>query len=70
MTLTERLPGTAEPDAVFDAFQTWVSDIKKPSAGGQQVVRPDVVGEQVAQRHQGHPAGDGAGLGDAREGRA
>src|SRR3954454_5426689 len=26
MTLTDRLPGTAEPDAVFDAFQTWVSE--------------------------------------------
>src|SRR3982751_3536297 len=26
MTLTERLPGTADPDAVFDAFQTWVSE--------------------------------------------
>src|SRR5688572_28218644 len=26
MTLTERLPGTAEPDAVFDAFQTWVGE--------------------------------------------
>jgi len=26
MTLTERLPGTAEPDAVFDAFQTWVAE--------------------------------------------
>src|SRR6187551_294615 len=26
MTLTERLPGTAEPDAVFDAFQTWVTE--------------------------------------------
>src|SRR3982751_3908929 len=26
MTLTERLPGTAEPDAVFDAFQKWTSE--------------------------------------------
>ncbi|MDT4991819.1 MAG: hypothetical protein QOH97_1711 [Actinoplanes sp.] len=26
MTLTDRLPGTAEPDAVFDAFQSWVSE--------------------------------------------
>src|SRR3954454_24423199 len=26
MTLTERLPGTAEPDAVFDAFQSWVAE--------------------------------------------
>src|SRR3712207_1097011 len=26
MNLTERLPGTAEPDAVFDAFQTWVAE--------------------------------------------
>ncbi|KUL23706.1 DEAD/DEAH box helicase [Actinoplanes awajinensis] len=26
MTLTDRLPGNAEPDAVFDAFQTWVSE--------------------------------------------
>ncbi|MET0492841.1 MAG: DEAD/DEAH box helicase, partial [Actinoplanes sp.] len=26
MTLIERLPGTAEPDAVFDAFQTWVAE--------------------------------------------
>jgi superfamily II RNA helicase len=26
MTLTDRLPGTAEPDAVFDAFQGWVSE--------------------------------------------
>ncbi|GIF13717.1 DEAD/DEAH box helicase [Actinoplanes teichomyceticus] len=26
MTLTDRLPGTAEPDAVFDAFQTWVAE--------------------------------------------
>ncbi|MDT5029881.1 MAG: hypothetical protein QOC94_52 [Actinoplanes sp.] len=25
MTLTDRLPGTAEPDAIFDAFQSWVS---------------------------------------------
>ncbi|MFC7535200.1 DEAD/DEAH box helicase [Actinoplanes sp. GCM10030250] len=26
MTLTDRLPGNAEPDAVFDAFQTWVTE--------------------------------------------
>ncbi len=26
MNLTDRLPGTAEPDAVFDAFQTWVTE--------------------------------------------
>src|SRR5215213_10752607 len=26
MTLTDRLPGTAEPDAVFDAFARWVSE--------------------------------------------
>ena len=26
MTLTDRLPGTAEPDAVFDAFSLWVSE--------------------------------------------
>src|SRR3954451_3695627 len=26
MTLTERLPGTAEPDAIFDAFQKWASE--------------------------------------------
>src|SRR5919112_2759134 len=26
MTLTDRLPGTAEPDAVFDAFAGWVSE--------------------------------------------
>ncbi|WP_229074409.1 RNA helicase [Actinoplanes sp. DH11] len=26
MTLTDRLPGTAEPDAVFDAFQAWVTE--------------------------------------------
>jgi superfamily II RNA helicase len=26
MTLTDRLPGSAEPDAVFDAFQTWVGE--------------------------------------------
>src|SRR3954466_2987540 len=26
MTLTERLPGNAEPDAVFDAFQSWVAE--------------------------------------------
>ncbi|GAA4937672.1 DEAD/DEAH box helicase [Actinoplanes utahensis] len=26
MTLTDRLPGSAEPDAVFDAFQSWVSE--------------------------------------------
>ncbi|GLY00356.1 MULTISPECIES: DEAD/DEAH box helicase [Actinoplanes] len=26
MTLTDRIPGTAEPDAVFDAFQTWVTE--------------------------------------------
>ncbi|GAA2485379.1 DEAD/DEAH box helicase [Winogradskya humida] len=26
MNLTERLPGTPEPDAVFDAFQTWVAE--------------------------------------------
>jgi len=26
MTLTDRLPGTAEPDAVFDAFQSWVAE--------------------------------------------
>ncbi|HEV8172185.1 MAG TPA: DUF3516 domain-containing protein [Actinoplanes sp.] len=26
MTLTDRLPGTAEPDAVFDAFSGWVSE--------------------------------------------
>ncbi|MEU4689553.1 DUF3516 domain-containing protein [Actinoplanes sp. NPDC023714] len=26
MTLTDRLPGTSEPDAVFDAFQAWVSE--------------------------------------------
>jgi superfamily II RNA helicase len=26
MTLTDRLPGTAEPDAIFDAFQTWVTE--------------------------------------------
>ncbi|MGX6606486.1 DEAD/DEAH box helicase [Micromonosporaceae bacterium Da 78-11] len=26
MTLTDRLPGTAEPDAVFEAFQTWVTE--------------------------------------------
>src|SRR4051795_3180828 len=26
MTLTDRLPGTAEPDAVFDAFQKWASE--------------------------------------------
>src|SRR3569623_1508119 len=26
MTLTARLPGTAEPDAVFDAFAQWVSE--------------------------------------------
>ncbi|GIF22190.1 superfamily II RNA helicase [Actinoplanes tereljensis] len=26
MTLTDRLPGTAEPDAVFDAFQKWTSE--------------------------------------------
>src|SRR6187402_3586589 len=26
MNLTERLPGNAEPDAVFDAFQTWVTE--------------------------------------------
>ncbi|WP_067499916.1 RNA helicase [Actinoplanes sp. TFC3] len=26
MNLTERLPGTAEPDAVFEAFQAWVSE--------------------------------------------
>src|SRR3954468_11460576 len=26
MTLTERLPGTAEPDAVFEAFSSWVSE--------------------------------------------
>ena len=26
MTLTDRLPGSAEPDAVFDAFQGWVAE--------------------------------------------
>ncbi|GIE74661.1 DEAD/DEAH box helicase [Actinoplanes philippinensis] len=26
MTLTDRLPGTNEPDAVFDAFQSWVQE--------------------------------------------
>src|SRR4051794_31688214 len=26
MTLTDRLPGTAEPDAVFDAFQKWTTE--------------------------------------------
>jgi superfamily II RNA helicase len=26
MTLTDRLPGNAEPDAVFDAFQAWTSE--------------------------------------------
>ncbi|MEU4563610.1 DUF3516 domain-containing protein [Actinoplanes sp. NPDC023936] len=26
MTLTDRLPGTSEPDAVFDAFQAWVAE--------------------------------------------
>ncbi|GAA0807486.1 DEAD/DEAH box helicase [Spirilliplanes yamanashiensis] len=26
MTLTSRLPGTAEPDAVYDAFATWVGE--------------------------------------------
>ncbi|MEV6303526.1 DUF3516 domain-containing protein [Actinoplanes sp. NPDC051861] len=26
MTLTDRLPGNAEPDAVFDAFQSWVTE--------------------------------------------
>ncbi|MEV0901982.1 DUF3516 domain-containing protein [Actinoplanes sp. NPDC049802] len=26
MTLTDRLPGSADPDAVFDAFQSWVSE--------------------------------------------
>jgi superfamily II RNA helicase len=26
MTLTDRLPGTADPDAIFDAFQTWVTE--------------------------------------------
>jgi superfamily II RNA helicase len=26
MTLTDRLPGSADPDAVFDAFQQWVSE--------------------------------------------
>src|SRR3954467_5603940 len=26
MTLTDRLPGTAEPDAVFDAFQKWATE--------------------------------------------
>src|SRR4051812_36505678 len=26
MTLTDRLPGTAEPDAVFDAFSSWVEE--------------------------------------------
>src|SRR4051812_41095030 len=26
MTLTDRLPGTAEPDAVFDAFAGWVAE--------------------------------------------
>ena len=26
MTLTDRLPGTAEPDAVFDAFSSWVAE--------------------------------------------
>ncbi|WP_030442015.1 DEAD/DEAH box helicase [Actinoplanes subtropicus] len=26
MTLTDRRPGTAEPDAVFDAFQKWVTE--------------------------------------------
>jgi superfamily II RNA helicase len=26
MTLTDRLPGSADPDAVFDAFQHWVSE--------------------------------------------
>ncbi|WIM93283.1 DUF3516 domain-containing protein [Actinoplanes oblitus] len=26
MTLTDRLPGTAEPDAVFEAFQAWVRE--------------------------------------------
>jgi len=26
MTLTDRLPGTAEPDAVFDAFSLWVAE--------------------------------------------
>ncbi|GAA4608803.1 superfamily II RNA helicase [Actinoplanes octamycinicus] len=26
MTLTDRLPGTAEPDAVFEAFQAWVEE--------------------------------------------
>jgi superfamily II RNA helicase len=26
MTLTDRLPGTAEPDAVFEAFQSWTAE--------------------------------------------
>src|SRR5919112_358013 len=26
MTLTDRLPGTADPDAVFDAFQKWATE--------------------------------------------
>src|SRR4029453_19560792 len=26
MTLTDRLPGSAEPDAVFDAFAGWVEE--------------------------------------------
>src|SRR3954464_14186611 len=26
MTLTDRLPGSADPDTVFDAFQTWVAE--------------------------------------------
>ena len=26
MTLTDRLPGSADPDAVFDAFQSWVTE--------------------------------------------
>ncbi|MBO3738925.1 DEAD/DEAH box helicase [Actinoplanes flavus] len=26
MTLTDRIPGSSEPDAVFDAFQSWVTE--------------------------------------------
>jgi hypothetical protein len=50
MTLTDRLPGTTDPDAVFDAFATWALD-----RGHRALPGADRGAHRGGQRQQRHP---------------
>src|SRR5689334_8458111 len=60
MTLTDRLPGTADPDAVYDAFAGWVAEQGLTLYPHQEEALLEIVtGANVI---LGTPTGSGKGL--------